>query len=65
VSLLPNKTNITSGTHKPRWRGNIPEGDCKVVKRGEYDKQVLFCPNLSFISSSDFRASFFNAHSVF
>lgn len=45
-SLLPNQHSTTSGTHKPSWRGTIPDGWEKGVTNGEYWQQSRFCAEL-------------------
>lgn len=45
-SLLPGRHSTTSGTHKPTWRGTIPDDWEKGVTNGEYWEQSRFCAEL-------------------
>lgn len=45
-SLLPGQQSSSSGTHKPSWRGTIPDDWEKGVTNGEYWEQSRFCAEL-------------------
>lgn len=42
LSLLPNQHQMTMGSHKPVWRGTIPEDWPREVTKGEYWDQISF-----------------------
>lgn len=43
LKLLPNQVRVSSGTHKPVWRGTIPADWKKGASQQEYLEQVSFC----------------------
>jgi hypothetical protein len=45
TSLLPNKQQSSSGTHRPLWRNSIPDGWSVKVSPKEYWEQVDFYAN--------------------
>ncbi len=54
ISLLPNQHQISSGSHKPRWRMEIPDRSDKRIPIEDYWEQVSGYTNLALqIAGSD------------
>jgi hypothetical protein len=47
IQLLPSQHQVSSRSHKPKWRQTIPAGWKNEVKTGEYWEQVNFCSDLA------------------
>lgn len=47
VSLLPSQHQMSDGSHKPAWRGTIPEKRPKGVTQQEYWDQVSFYADMT------------------
>ncbi len=47
LSLLPDKTRTSSGTHKPSWRNTVPDNWQERVSQEEYQEQVSFYAKLT------------------
>ncbi len=47
LRLLPGQREISSGTHKPKWRKTIPEDWKNEVTQDEYLKHVVFLAELA------------------
>ena len=53
LSLLPNQTQTSSGTHKPSWRSFISDDWEKNVSQGEYREQVASYADLAISMAGD------------
>lgn len=47
ISLLPSQHQVSSGSHKPRWRMEIPEKSGKGIPVKEYWEQVAYYADLA------------------
>lgn len=47
IQLLPNQRQVSSGSHKPRWRKTIPDDRGKGVTHQEYWQEVSFYAELA------------------